>query len=153
VNKYGNKLEYYDLIFNEMNEISSKEDTVPYKEFFDDSFLANIKSLLKPFGIYTVNIMSKNFLSIYNCYLQLEKYFPSIYNISSEGGLCSIFFCFRDKVDNKEYQEKFKINKEIIEKNNVIDYSVVKLFIGNVLIKVQDMAEEKKKIEENSKRF
>ena len=153
VNKYGNKLEYYDLIFNEMNEISSKEDTVPYKEFFDDSFLANIKSLLKPFGIYTVNIMSKNFLSIYNCYLQLEKYFPSIYNISSEGGLCSIFFCFRDKVDNKEYQEKFKVNKEIIEKNNVIDYSVVKLFIGNVLIKVQDMAEEKKKMEENSKRF
>ena len=153
VNKYGNKLEYYDLIFNEINEISSKEDTVPYKEFFDDSFLANIKSLLKPFGIYTVNIMSKNFLSIYNCYLQLEKYFPSIYNISSEGGLCSIFFCFRDKVDNKEYQEKFKINKEIIEKNNVIDYSVVKLFIGNVLNKVQDMTEEKKKMEENSKRF
>jgi SAM-dependent methyltransferase len=152
-NKYGNKLEYYDLIFNEMNEISSKEDTVPYKEFFDDSFLANIKSLLKPFGIYTVNIMSKNFLSIYNCYLQLEKYFPSIYNISSEGGLCSIFFCFKDKVDNKEYQEKFKVNREIIEKNNVIDYSVVKLFIGNVLIKVQDMAEEKKKMEENSKRF
>ena len=152
-NKYGNKLHYYDLIFNEMNEISQKEDTIPYKEFFDDSFLTNIKSLLKPFGIYTVNIMSKNYLSIYNCYLQLEKFFPSIYNISSEGGLCSIFFCFKDKVDSKEYQQKFKINREIIEKNNVIDYSVVKLFIGNVLVKVQDVAEEKKKMEENSKRF
>ena len=152
-NKYGNKLDYYDLIFNEMNEISPKEDTVPYKEFFDDSFLNNIKSLLKPLGIYTVNIMSKNYKSMYNCYLQLEKHFPSIYNIPSEGGLSIIYFCFKEKIEIAEYKQKFKTNREIIEKNNIIDYSVVKMFIGNVLPKVQDMAEEKKKIEENAKRF
>ena len=152
-NKYGNKLNYYDLIFNEMNEISPKEDTVPYKEFFDDSFLNNIKNLLKPFGIYTVNIMCKNYKSMLNCYLQLEKHFPSIYNIPSEGGLSVIYFCFKDKIEISEYKQKFKTNKEIIEKNNVIDYSVVEVFSRNVLQKVQDMAEEKKKIEENAKRF
>jgi len=152
-NKYGNKLNFYDLIFNEINEISPKEETVPYKEFFDDSFLDNVKNLLKPFGIYTVNIMSRNYKALYECYKQLEKYFPSIYNISSEGGLSSIFFCFKDKVEIAEYQQKFKINKEIIEKNNVIDYSVVKLFIKSILTKVQDMADEKKKLEENSKKY
>ena len=136
-----------------MNEISPKEDTVPYKEFFDDSFLNNIKNLLKPFGIYTVNIMCKNYKSMLNCYLQLEKHFPSIYNIPSEGGLSVIYFCFKDKIEISEYKQKFKTNKEIIEKNNVIDYSVVEVFSRNVLQKVQDMAEEKKKIEENAKRF
>ena len=152
-NKYGNKLDYYDLIFNEMNEISPKEDTVPYKEFFDDLFLINIKNLLKPFGIYIVNIMSKNYKAMHNCYLQLEKHFPAIYNIPSEGGLSIIFFCFKEKIEISEYKQKFKTNKEIIEKNNVIDYSVVKMFFGNVLPKVQDMDEEKKIIEENAKRF
>ena len=97
--------------------------------------------------------MSKNFKGIYNCYLQLEKHFPSIYNIPTDGGLCSIFFCFKDKIEIAEYQQKFKINREIIEKNNVIDFSVVKLFINNVLSKVQDMTEEKKKMEENLKKW
>lgn len=152
-NKYGNKIEYFDLIFNELNEISPKEDTIPYKEFFDDSFLENIKSLLKPFGIYTVNIMSKNYKAMYDCYLQLEKHFPSIYNIPSEGGLSYIFFCFKDKIEIAEYQQKFKENKEIIETKNVIDFSVVKIFVNNVLSKVQDMPEEKKKMEDNLKRY
>lgn len=152
-NKYGNKLNYYDLIFNEINEINPKEDTVPYKEFFDDSFLNNIKNLLKPLGIYTVNIMSKNYKSMHDCYLQLEKHFPAIYNIPSEGGLSIIYFCFKEKIEIAEYKQKFKTNKEIIEKNSIIDYSVVKMFFRNVLPKVQDMAEEKKIIEENAKRF
>ena len=151
--KYGNKLDFYDLIFNECNDISPKEDTVPHKEFFDDSFLINVKNLLKPFGIYTVNLMSKNYSSMYNCYLQLEKHFPSIYNIPSEGGLSTIFFCFKTKVDNEEYKKKFKDNKEIIDKHNVIDNSVVKMFIINILSKVQDMTEERKKMEDNSKKL
>ena len=152
-NKYGNKLEYYDLIFNEINDISPKEETVPHKEFFNDSFLVNVKNLLKTYGIYTLNLMSKNYSSMYNSYLQLEKHFPSIYNISSEGGLSYIFFCFKTKVDNEEYKQKFKENKELIDKKNVIDNSMVKLFILNILPKVQDMPEEKKKMERNSKKF
>ena len=67
--------------------------------------------------------------------------------------MSSIFFCFKTKIDNEEYKQKFKDNKDIIEKNNVIDNSVVKNYIINTLSKVQDMAEEKKKMEENSKRF
>ena len=146
-------MNFYDLIFNEINDINPKEETVPYKEFFDDSFLDNVKNLLKPFGIYTVHIMSRNYKALYERYKQLEKYFPSIYNISSEGGLSSIYFCFKDKIEIAEYKQKFKTNKEIIEKNNVIEFSVVKLFIKSILSKVQDMDEEKKKLEENSKKY
>ena len=97
--------------------------------------------------------MGSNYKSFYECYLQLEKHFVSIFNIPTEGGLTSIFFCFKEKIENKEYQDRFIKNKEIIEKNNVIDFSVIKLFIKSVLNKVQDMAEEKKIYEENAKKY
>ena len=151
-NKYGNKLNYYDLIFNDTNDISPKEETLPFKEFFDDEYLENIKSLLKPFGIYAVNIMAKNYKALLDSYLKLEKHFPSIFCIPSEGGLCSIYFCFKDKIEIKDYIEKYKINKEIIEKNNIIEKNVVKLFENDILSRVQDMTEVKKKIEENAKK-
>ena len=152
-NKFGNKLEYYDLIFNQLKEINPKDDSLPSKEYFDDNYLTNIKKLLRPFGIYTVNLMCKNFYVMNECFKQLEKHFPSIYLIPSEGGLCNIFFCFRDKVEINEYQQKYKDNKEIIEKNTVIDYSVVEMFIKNVLSKVQDIDEQKKIMEENAKKY
>ena len=53
----------------------------------------------------------------------------------------------------KNIKKKFKDNKEIIDKHNVIDNSVVKMFIINILSKVQDMTEEKKKMEDNSKKL
>ena len=152
-NKYGNKLEFYDLIFNEINDLSPKDDTIPPKEFFEDTFLENIKNLLKPYGFYTINVMSKNYKSMLEVCGRLEKYFPSIFNISSEDGLSSIFFCFKDKIEINAYQEKFKINKEKIEKENTIDFSSIKMFIKPVLSKVQDIAEAKSKLEENDKKY
>ena len=151
--KYGNKLNYFDLICNEINEINPKESTVPSKEFFDDSYLENIKNLLKTYGIYIVKLTASNYRLFFECYLQLEKHFVSIFNIPSEGGLASIFFCFKDKIEVKDYQEKFKKNREIIEKNNVVDYSLVKSFANGILVKLEDMPEQRKKMEENAKRL
>ena len=143
---------FYDLIFNEIFEINKTEDISPSKKFFDDDYLGNITKILKPFGIYTVNLCAKNFQGIYNSYLQLEKYFPSIFTIPSEGRLSYIFFCFSSKIDVEGYTEKFKTNRTIIEKDTVVDYSVIKHFWYPLLMKVKDMEEERPKIEENSKK-
>ena len=151
--KYGNKLNYFDLICNEINEINPKESTIPSKEFFEDSYLNNVKSLLKTNGFYIVKLMGSNYKSFYECYLQLEKHFVSIFNIPTEGGLTSIFFCFKEKIENKEYQDRFIKNKEIIEKNNVIDFSFVKPFANSVLVKLEDMSDQRKKMEDNAKRL
>ena len=151
--KYGNKLNYFDLICNEINEINPKEKTVPSNDYFQDSFLENVKSLLKPYGIYIVKLMSSSFKSFYECFLQLEKHFVSIFTIPSEGGLCSVFFCFKEKIENKEYQEKFVKNKEIMEKNNIIDFALIKPFANGILLKLEDIPEQRKKMEENAKRL
>ena len=151
--KYGNKLNYFDLISNHIKEFNKKKNTLPSKEFFEDNYLENIKNLLKPYGIYVVKLVANNFKSFYENYKQLEKHFISIFTIPSEGGLAYIFFCFKDKIEIKEYQEKFKKNRELIEKNNIIEFSVVKTFANSVFSELEDMAEQKKKIEENSKRY
>ena len=157
--KYGNKLNYFDLICNEIDEINQKESTVPSKEFFDDIFLENVKSLLKPYGIYIVNIIASNYKSFFESYLQLEKHFASIFTIPTDGGLCSIFFCFREKIDIKEYQAKFIKNRDIVEGKNiaeekkVIDFSIIKYFAKGILVKLEDMSEQRKKMEENAKKL
>ena len=151
--KYKNKLNYFDLICNEIDVINPKESTVPSKDFFENAFLENVKTLLKPFGIYIVKLMAGNYKSFYDCYLQLEKNFASIFTIPSEGALTSIFFCFKDKIEIKEYQEKFKANKETAEKSNFIDFSVINYFYKGILVKLEDMSEQRKIIEENAKKI
>ena len=97
--------------------------------------------------------MSSNYKALFDSYMKLEKNFPSIFTIPSEGGLWSIYFCFKNKIEIKDYLEKFKINKEIIEKISVIEYSVVKLFVNDILSKVQDMTDEKKRLKIMQKKY
>ena len=42
---------------------------------------------------------------------------------------------------------------EIAEKNNFIDFSVVKNFYKGILLKLEDMSDQRKKIEENAKKI
>ena len=152
-NKYENRIAFYDLIFNEINDIDPKDDTVPPKEQFTDEFLNNIKKLLNKKGIYTVNIMSKNYKGIYANYLQLEKHFPSIYSIPAENGLCSIFICFKKKMTVDNYNAKYQKNKGLIETNKIIEYSIIEPICNEVITRVKEVDEVKNKLEENSKFF
>ena len=97
--------------------------------------------------------MAGNYKSFYESYLQLEKHFASIFTIPSEGGLTSIFFCFKDKIEIKEYQEKFKANREKAEESKFIDFTVVSSFYRGILLKLEDMSEQRKIIEENAKKI
>ena len=152
-NKYENKIEYYDLIFNEINDIIPKQYSCPPESQFTDDFLKNIKSLLKNSGIYIVNVQTRSFKVLYNTYLQIVKYFTSLYTISSENGLSSIYICFKDKVNQDKIGEIFERNKNIILQENVIESSLVKSFYIEVISKIKDVQEDIKKLEENSKKI
>ena len=149
--KYENKTGFYDLICNEINDIEPKEDTVPSKKYFTDEFITNIKQLLKPYGIYTVNILSKSCKSLYENYLKLEKHFPTIFTINAENGLAAIFYCFNNKLDMEKFNEKFQNNKELMEKSVNIEFAVIKSIFNEVISRVQDMGELKSKFEEKAK--
>ena len=152
--KYEHKIEFYDLIINDINDINPKEETTPPKSLFSDQFLQNVKKLLKSCGIYIVNIMSRNYKSFYENFCQLNKYFPSIFSIPSQNELGSIFFCFKNKFDMENYEKKFQKNKEIIEKDIVVEFPIIKPILNEVMTRVIAMEEEeKKKLEENAEKF
>ena len=149
--KYENKKAYYDLILNEINDVEDKESIIPSTIFFSDKFITNIKELLKPSGVYTVNICSKNCRSLYENYLKLEKFFPTIFSIPSENGLASIFFCFKEKFDVEHFNTKFQNNKAIMEKNAIVEYSLLKIIVNEVISRITDMEEQKKKFADRAK--
>ena len=148
--RYENKIGFYDLIFNEIIDIESKEEISPSKKFFTEEYFENIIKLLKPYGIYTVNLMGKHYKNIYEYYLKLEKFFPSIFTIPSDYGLAYIFFCFKDKFDVENYIIKFQKNKGLMEENDIVEFPIIKSIVNEVITRVQDMDELKKKLEEKS---
>ena len=152
-NKYENKMEYYDLIFNEINDIIPKQYSCPSESLFTDDFLSNINDLLKMSGIYIVNVQTRNYKVLYDIYLQIVKHFPSLYTISSENGLSNIYICFKDKVNQDKIGEIFGRNKDIILNGKFIESSLVQPIYIEVISKIKDVQEDIKRLEENSKKI
>ena len=148
--KYENKIEFYDYIFNEINDINLKELCSPSKHFFTDEFLSNIKKLLNKNGLYLINVQTRSFKILYENYLQIAKHFPTLYTIPSENRLTYIFICFKEKINEEKFVELFSKNNEIIMKNSFVDTTLVEPFYKEVISKIKDFQEEVKNIEENS---
>ena len=153
-NKYENKIGYYDLIFNEVNDITPKDYCTPPPSFFEDKFLDNIKKLLKKNGIYVVGLKSREYKILYENYLQLVKHFPTRYLIPTETNLIYLVICFNVELNDDKYGEIFKRNKEIIFNNDVIDSTLVEPFYKEVISKIkQEEKSDIKTMEENSRKI
>ena len=150
--KYENKIGFYDLIFNEINDINFKELCSPSKTFFTDEFLENVKNLLKQTGIYLVNVQTRSAKVVSENYFQLEKHFPTICEIPSEKrGLNYIFICYKEKLDEQQYGEIFSKNQEIIFKSGVVDSKLVEPFYTDIISKIKTNSKEAKIMEKNAK--
>ena len=145
-----NKIEYYDFIFNEINDINPKELSSPSSSFFTTEFLSNIKLLLRKNGFYIVNSQTRSYKIIYENYLNIAKHFPTIYVIPSENRLGIIFICFKEELSEENCIKIFNKNKEIIFKNGIIDSALVEPFYKEVISKIKDVREEVKKMEDFS---
>ena len=149
--KYENKIEFYDFIFNEINDINLKELCSPSQSFFTDEFLENVKNLLKKSGIYLVNAQTRNSKIIYQIYSQLSKYFHTIYIIPSENhSLTYIFICFKEKLNEEEYGKLYDKNQELILKRGFVDTSMIEPFYKEVISKIKDSGEVEQKMKEYS---
>ena len=83
--------------------------------------------------------------------MELENNFPSIYTIPSDSGLSYTFICFKEECNKDKYEKIYQSNRTIIDKGDAIDYSVIQLISNEVISRIVDMKDEKKKLEENSK--
>ena len=151
-NKFKNKKEFYDLVFNETNDINFMELCSPSKTFFTDKFLSNVKKLLNNNGLYVVNVQTRSYKILYEIYLQISKYFPSLYTIPSVNRLAYIFICFKETISEEQYGELFGRNKEAILKSGFFDNNLVEPFYKEIISKIRDINEEAELIESHSKK-
>jgi spermidine synthase len=152
-NKYENKIEFYDLIINEINDINPKEFCSPPASNFNDEFLGSIKKFLKKKGVYIINLQARNFKILYENYKQIAKYFPTCYVISSESGLVYIFICFKENLSTELYGDIFQRNKEKIMPGKNIDSTLIEPFYRDVISKIKSVNDEIKKMEDNAKKI
>ena len=152
-NKYENKIEFYDLIINEINDINPKEFCSPPASNFTDEFLDSIKKLLKKKGVYIINVQTRNFKILYENYKQIAKYFPTCYVIPSESGLVYIFICFKENLSTELYGDIFQRNKEKIMPGKNIDSTLIEPFYRDVISKIKSVNDEIKKMEDNAKKI
>ena len=152
VGKYEDKIGFYDLIFNEINDINFKEFCSPSKSFFTDEFLENVKNLLKKTGIYLINVQTRSAKVVSENYFQLEKHFPTICEIPSEKrGLNYIFICYKEKLNEQQYGEIFSKNQEIIFKSGIVESKLVEPFYTDIISKIKTNSKESKIMEKNAK--
>ena len=111
-----NVKDYYDLIIMDINNTNSKEGISPPPAFFEENIIQKIISMLKPNGIYIIDLLARSYQSYKNAFTILEKNFPHILYIDNDEDLNKIHLCFktkREKMDNLQlYADGLKLLRD-----------------------------------------
>ena len=97
--------EHYDLIIMDINNTNSKEGISPPPVFFEDNIISKIHQMLKPEGIYIIDLLSRSYQGYKNAFSKIESKFPHILYIDNNEDLNKIHLCFknkRKKIENLE---------------------------------------------------
>ena len=107
--------DYYDLIIMDINNTNSKERISPPPAFFEENVIQKINKMLKPNGIYIIDLLARSYQSYKNAFTVLENNFKHILYIDNDEDLNKIHLCFktkREKVENLQiYADGLKLLK------------------------------------------
>ena len=107
--------DYYDLIIMDINNTNSKEGISPPPVFFEDNIIQKINQMLKPNGIYIIDLLARSYQRYKNAFTVLEKNFKHILYIDNNEDLNKIHLCFktkREKIENLQiYADGLKLLK------------------------------------------
>ena len=70
--------------------------------------------MLKEEGIYIINLMARNFKVYGDALTQLEKIFGLIFVVENNEDLNKIHYCFKTKLDNKQYLKTYQESYDIL---------------------------------------
>ena len=98
--------EYYDLIIMDINNTNSKEGISPPPIFFEQNIIDKIHNMLKPDGIYVIDLLARSYQSFKTALNVIDSKFPLVLYIDNNEDLNKIHLCFkrkREKVENLKY--------------------------------------------------
>ena len=101
--------EYYDLIIMDINNTNSKEGISPPPIFFEQDIIDKIHNMLKPDGIYVIDLLARSYQSFKTAFNVIDSKFPLVLYIDNNEDLNKIHLCFktkREKLENLKYYNK-----------------------------------------------
>jgi spermidine synthase len=146
--------DYYDMIVMDINNTNHNEGISPPPIFFEKMIITKIFSLLKPHGLYVINVMARSFKNYCDSFKILDGIFPNIFLVDNTEDLNKIHFCFKSKNEIKQYIQTYEKNIEKLKNNEIADIEIIKETHKKILTRVVDTENVKKKIEdyENKKK-
>jgi len=151
----NNNNDYYDMIVMDINNTNHNEGISPPPIFFEKEIITKIFSLLKPQGLYVINIMARSFKNYCYSFKILDNVFPNIFLVDNNEDLNKIHFCFKSKNEINQYIKTYENNINKLKNKEIADIEVIKEAHKNILKRVVDTENVKKRIEdyENKKNF
>ena len=98
--------DYYDLIIMDINNTNSIEGISPPPVFFENNIVDKIYNMLKPNGIYIIDLLARSYQSYKKAFSVIDSKFPHILYVDNNEDLNKIHLCFRtkrEKVENMQY--------------------------------------------------
>ena len=132
--KEKNVNEYYDLIIMDINNTNSIEGISPPPVFFEQEIIDKIYNMLKPNGIYIIDLLARSYQRYKNAFNVIDTKFPHILYVDNNEDLNKIHLCFKTKKTNIEYLQTYAGGLKLLKEPEVGDIGIIEAsanqFIG-----------------------
>ena len=138
-----NVKDYYDLIVMDINNINSKEGISPPPVFFEENIINKINTMLKPNGIYIIDLLARSYQRYKNAFTVLEKKFPHILYIDSDEDLNKIHLCFKTKRTKIENLETYANGLKLLKNPEIGDIKIIEASANQFISRFVDGENQK----------
>ena len=139
--------DYYDLIIMDMNNTNSKEGISPPPVFFEENIIKKINNMLKPNGIYIIDLLARSYQSYKKAFTVLEKNFPHILYIDNDEDLNKIHLCFKTKRKKIENLQIYADGLKLLQNPEIGDIKYIETSANQFISRFVDAEEQKEVLE------
>ena len=139
--------DYYDLIIMDINNTNSKEGISPPPIFFEENIINKIYSLLKPQGIYIIDLLARSYQSYKSAFTVLEKKFPHILYIDNNEDLNKIHLCFKTKREKMDNLQNYANGLKTLKNPDFGDISLIETAANQFIARFVDAEKQKEVLE------
>ena len=138
-----NVKDYYDLIIMDINNTNSKEGISPPPVFFEEDIIKKINQMLKPNGIYIIDLLARSYQGYKNAFTVLEKNFNHILYIDNNEDLNKIHLCFKTKREKVENLQIFADGLKLLKNPEIGDITNIEASANQFITRFVDAEKQK----------
>ena len=142
---------YYDMIVMDIRNVDIIEGLSPNKEFFEEEVLKKISAMMKPKGMYVLNMMGRSYKKYYEAFTSLEKQFGNIFLFENNEDLNKIHFCYNEKNEEDYFKTLYENNVKKLSESQNVDFTLIGEDHKEILRRVYDTNKFKSVLEFNAK--